>query len=150
MIHYFFMLSLLLSTTCHAAKIKVRNHTEQDIKVELDLVKLGQPHKHTIEAGDEKEIDTKGYTWRAIHVETSDKKRKGTSGPRECARLFVHKKNDVEFEYHAACQRKDQGSWNNAHFHVFLPSQGKYRSRKNGVVDSPIRDNGKNLIVVKQ
>lgn len=134
---------LLFTFFCHTATIKVRNHTDQDIDVTIDLVRVGGPIKKTVKVNQRRDINTQGYMWRKISVQTADGKRKGKSGPRNCDTIFYSKFQT----YYAECREKKGGTWDGAFFDVFLPTQGSYRK---GIENTQIPDTGSNLIITKR
>ncbi len=154
-----FLVCLISLQVCQAYKIKVRNHTNQEIKVVVDTVLRKKNFEFTVKPGKRNEIDTKLWTWRGIKVETIEgSKRKGSAGPLgsgcyvdDADKIFIFEKNGEDVEYLAGCKSRQTGNLDDGFFDVFLPEQGKFRVKKTvGHKDETIRDTGSNLVVVNR
>jgi hypothetical protein len=132
--------------------VKVRNHTDQDVKVTIDRV-IGGDKSRIVKKGEREDINIGLYSWRGMAVETTEgEKRKGSGGATcDFKKTFVRKKNNKEYEYYADCYKSKTGHPGSDFFDVFLPSQGTYRKKAGGhtTIES-IKDTGDNLIVVSR
>jgi hypothetical protein len=135
----------------HAFKVKIRNHTDKDIEVDIKTSGALDKKNKTVKANDRKDFDIAGESLTGINVETKNGKRKGSSGPGKCKGTFYHVKSDgTKQKYQYGCKHVGGlGEAGNPFFDVFMPSSNDYW------VDSTnkathIKDNGDNLIVVRR
>jgi hypothetical protein len=162
MVQNILLILLLTAISCEAAKIKVRNHTDQPVKIHVLVV--GIPIKDKIlKPGKRITIDTlkeAGATqYRGIKVQTVDGERKGESIDigYPCENFVRQKTIDgktYDLEYYVCPLNRGGllGTEYGAFYDIFLPSQGKYRTYKTvgkttHFDDKEIEDTGKNLIV---
>jgi hypothetical protein len=144
------MPALLISTTCFAYKIGVRNHTKQTIEVEVKTV--GKNIREKIKPGEREKIETKGLLVHGIDVETTEgKKRKGSAGMSQCKKKYIRISNQKKYQYE--CRDDKGGAAKDASFDIFLPDNGGLiygeGTATGNVGEEPV-DKGDNLIVVRR
>jgi hypothetical protein len=144
--------ALFAAGGCQAYIIKVKNHTDQDIKVTLERV-TKKSMRATIKPGDVHKFDTKeslvNYTWKGIRVETKDGKRKGQAGD-YCHTYFWSNEDAEPAPRGGDCDMNNVGIMWSTYFDVYLPSQGSYSKKRRDSKRNPVKDTGKNLVVARR